>query len=94
MKGKLIDIQPRGMSTVYNYICLEDDDNLFSFPVEHRYHREILMDIGNPIGREIEYDNGVDPPYVRFIDSEIITVLLERVEDSERRRFRYKKLAV
>ena len=67
MKGKLLDIQPRGMSTVYLYMCAGDDD-MFSFPVEHRYHREILMDIGDPIGREIEYDDGVEPPYVRFVD--------------------------
>ncbi len=71
MKGKLIDIQPRGMSTVYLYMCIEDDDNMFSFPVEHRYHREILMGIGDPIGRGIEYDNSVAPPHLRFLDSEI-----------------------
>ena len=67
MKGKLVDIQPRGMSTVYSYLCRDDGGSRFSFAVEHRYHREILMDIGDPIGRDIEYDDGVEPPYVRFI---------------------------
>ena len=66
--GQFTDIQPRGISTVYNYMCAENDKDLFSFPVEHRYHREILMNIGDPIGREIEYDDSVDPPYVRFVD--------------------------
>ena len=67
--GKLIDIQPRGMSTVYSYICRNDDDNLFIFPVEHKYHREILMNIENLIGREIEYDDDVNPLDVSFVDS-------------------------
>lgn len=71
MKGKIIDIQPRGMSTVYLYLCAENDKDLFSFPVEHRYHRKILMSIGDPIGKEIEYDDSVDPPYLKFVDSEI-----------------------
>ena len=71
MKGKLIDIQPRGMSTVYLYMCAENGKDLFTFPVEHRFHREILMGIGDPIGRDIEYDNDVDPPYLRFVDSKI-----------------------
>ena len=59
------------MSTVYNYLCVEDDNNLFSFPVEHRYHREILMDLGDPIGRYVEYGNDVEPPVLRFVDSDI-----------------------
>ena len=71
MKGKIIDIQPRGMSTVYKYSCLEDGNGMFSFPVEHRYHREILMNVGDLIGRVIEYNDDVDPPYLRFVDSEI-----------------------
>jgi hypothetical protein len=68
MKGKLIDIQPRGMSTVYSYICLNYENNIFTFPVEHRYHREILMNVGDLIGRDIEYDDDVDPPYLRSVD--------------------------
>jgi hypothetical protein len=67
MKGKIVDIQPPGMSTVYNYICIGDDNNLLSFPVEARYHSEILEGVGQPIGREIEYDGGVEPPVVRFL---------------------------
>lgn len=69
MHGKILDVYPKGMSTVYLYMCAENDRDLFTFPVEHRYHREILMGIGDPIGREIEYDNSVDPPYLRFLDS-------------------------
>jgi hypothetical protein len=42
MRGKILKIHPKGLSTVYNYVCIEDDDSLFSFPVEHRYHFEIL----------------------------------------------------
>jgi hypothetical protein len=36
----------------------------------NKYHREILMDIGDLIGREIEYSDEVDPPYMRFVDFE------------------------
>ena len=71
MKGKIIDIQSREMSTNYLYLCAENDKDLFSFPAEHRYHSKILMSIGDPIGKEIEYDDSVDPPDVRFLDSEI-----------------------
>ena len=28
----------------------------------------ILENEGDPIGREIEYDDGIDPPVVRFLD--------------------------
>jgi hypothetical protein len=28
------------------------------------------MDIGDLIGREIEYSDEVDPPYMRFVDFE------------------------
>jgi hypothetical protein len=28
MRGKILDIHPKGLSTVYNYLCLEDDDSL------------------------------------------------------------------
>jgi hypothetical protein len=56
------------MSTVYSYICLNYENNIFTFPVEHRYHREILMNVGDLIGRDIEYDDDVDPPYLRSVD--------------------------
>jgi hypothetical protein len=67
MKGKIVDIQPPGMSTVYNYICRDNVNKLFSFPVEHRYHRELLMEIGDLIGMNIEYHDSLDPPYLRFV---------------------------
>jgi hypothetical protein len=68
MRGKILGVYPKGVSTVYKYLCLDDDNSLFSFPVEHRYHCEILEGIGDPVGREIEYDGGVEPPVVRFVD--------------------------
>jgi hypothetical protein len=68
MRGKILDVYPKGISTVYKYLCLDEGDDLFSFPVEHRYHFEIIEGVGNPIGREIEYDNDVDPPYLMFLD--------------------------
>lgn len=68
MRGKILSIQPRGMSTVYSYLCRDDEGSRFSFAVEHRYHREILMDIGDSIGRDIEYHDELDPPYLRFVD--------------------------
>jgi len=58
MKGKIQVIYPEGLSTVYNYVCLEGDGT-FSFPVEHRYHFEILENEGDPIGREVEYDDRI-----------------------------------
>jgi hypothetical protein len=66
-RGKILDIQSKGISTVYNYICIGDDNNLFSFPVEHRYHRELLIEIGDLIGMNIEYHDSKDPPYLRFV---------------------------
>jgi hypothetical protein len=67
-RGKIMNIQPRRISTVYSYICIEDDNNFFSFPVEARYHKKILEGIGDPIGRRIEYDNAIDPPLLRFLN--------------------------
>jgi len=55
------------MSTVFLYICSKKGKDLFGFPVEHRCHREILMGIGDPIGREIEYAGGLKPPGVRLL---------------------------
>ena len=67
MKGKIRAIYPEGRSSVYNYTCL-GKDGLFSFPVEFRYHVDILESEGIPIGRKIEYRDDVDPPYLKFID--------------------------
>jgi hypothetical protein len=67
MKGSIQVIYPEGRSSVYNYTCL-GKDGLFSFPVEFRYHVDILESEGTPIGRKIEYKDDVDPPYLKFID--------------------------
>ena len=67
MKGKIQGIYPQGGSSVYNYIC-EGEGGLFSFPVEWRYHMEIVENEGIPIGREVEYENDMDPPSIRFLD--------------------------
>lgn len=65
--GKTQAIYLEGLSTVYNYVC-RGGEGAFSFPVEHRYHFEILEHEGDPVGREIEYDDGIEPPTVRFPD--------------------------
>ena len=49
MKGKIRSIYPSGRSSVYNYLC-EGEEGLFSFPVEFRYHLEILENEGYPVG--------------------------------------------
>jgi hypothetical protein len=36
--------------------------------MEWRYHRDILENEGDPLGRKIEYDDGIDPPVLRFLD--------------------------
>jgi hypothetical protein len=36
-------------------------------PVEARYQAEIIENIGDPRGREIEYDDRSEPPMVRFL---------------------------
>ncbi|MCK4784954.1 MAG: hypothetical protein KAV87_14475 [Desulfobacteraceae bacterium] len=69
--GKIQAIYPEGRSSVYNYSCL-GEDGLFSFPVEFRYHMDILENEGYPVGREVEYDDGIDPPVIRFLDEEVI----------------------
>lgn len=67
MKGKIQSIYPERISSVYMFFC-EGEDGSFSFPVEFRYHCDIL-DAERPlIGREIEYDDGIDPPVIRFLD--------------------------
>ena len=71
MKGKIQAIYPKGRSSVYNYVCL-GEDGLFSFPVEFRYHMDILECEGYPVGREVDYRDDIDPPVVRFLDEEVI----------------------
>jgi hypothetical protein len=66
-KGKIKAIYPHGHSSVYSYVC-ENRDGLFSVPVEWRYHRGILESEGEIIGRKIDYDDGIDPPVLRFLD--------------------------
>ncbi|MEW6664143.1 MAG: hypothetical protein AB1512_02835 [Thermodesulfobacteriota bacterium] len=67
MKGRIKAIYPEGPSSVYLYQC-HGEEGRFSFPVEFRYHVEIL-DAERPlIGREIEYDDELDPPTIRFLD--------------------------
>jgi hypothetical protein len=65
MKEKIQTIYPGGRSYVYSYTCL-GKGGLFSFPVKLRYHMDILENDGYPIGREVEFDNGIDPPILRF----------------------------
>ena len=67
MKGKIQAIYPEGRSSVYLYQCL-GEDGLFSFPVEFRYHMGILDCEGRIIGREIEYDDEIEPPEIRILD--------------------------
>ncbi len=66
MKGKIKAIYPEGRSSVYNYVC-SGEDGVFSFPVEWRYHMNILENEGYPVGREIEYDDEIEPAVLRFI---------------------------
>ena len=67
MKGKIEAIYPEGRSSVYTYFC-RGVDGSFSFPVEWRYHLDVLENEGYPVGREIEYNDDIDPPVVRFLD--------------------------
>jgi hypothetical protein len=67
MKGKIRGIYPQGRSSVYNYVC-EGEGGLFSFPVEWRYHMQIVENEGSLIGREVEYENDSDQPSIRFLD--------------------------
>ena len=67
MFGRIRAIYPEGPSSVYSYLC-EGEDGWFCFPVEFKYHIEIL-DVGRPlIGRLIEYNDDLDPPVVEFLD--------------------------
>jgi hypothetical protein len=66
-RGRIQAIYPEGHSSVYLYQC-RGEDGLFSFPVEWKYHMAILENEGDPKGRKIDYDDGVDPPTVRFLD--------------------------
>lgn len=66
--GKILGIYPEGHSSVYSYVCRGEEDGLFSFPVEFRYHMGILENEGDPIGRKIEYKDDIEPPSLRFLD--------------------------
>ena len=68
MKGKILGIYPEGHSSVYNYVCRGEEDGLFNFPVEFRYHMQILEGVGDPAGRKVEYKDDIDPPVMRFLD--------------------------
>ena len=67
MRGKIQAIYPGEHSSVYNYVC-RGEGGMFSFPVEWRYHVEILKGEGYPVGREVEYNDEIDPPMMRFLD--------------------------
>jgi hypothetical protein len=67
LRGRIEAIYPEGPSSVYNYVC-EGEEGRFSFPVEWRYHLDILDTERPLIGREIEYSDEADPPMVRFLD--------------------------
>jgi len=66
--GKILGIYPEGRSTVYSYLCRGEDDRLLSFPVEFRYHMDILENEGNPVGWKVEYRDDIEPPTIRFLD--------------------------
>ena len=72
MKGKIVSIHPSIRSSVYNYVC-EGEEGVFSFPVEFRYHMDILKREGDPTGREVEYMSDNDPPYLIFLDGEEVS---------------------
>jgi hypothetical protein len=67
MKGKIEGVFREDMSFTCLYRCL-GDDGPFSFSVEFRYHMGILDCEGKLIGREIEYDGGIEPPGITFLD--------------------------
>ena len=64
MKGKIQALYPEGRSSVYGYFC-RGEKGIFSFPVEWRYHMEILENEGTPIGRGVEYLNNIYPPSIK-----------------------------
>jgi hypothetical protein len=65
-KAKILSIYPQGHSSVYNYVC-RGEEGLFRFTVEWRYHRGILENEGDPVGREVEYNDGIEPQVLRFL---------------------------
>lgn len=65
--GKIQAIYPEGRSSVYSYLC-RGEDGLVSFPSEFRYHMDILEGMGDPVGREVEYKDEIDPPSLMFLD--------------------------
>lgn len=68
MEGRVKAVYPEGYSSVYNYLCLGEAGDLLSFPVEWRYHRDILEGEGDPVGRLVSYRDDVDPSMVEFLD--------------------------
>ncbi len=56
----------KGISTLYNYLCRDENNRLFTIPVNKLYHNEILEREGDPRGRDIEYDT--DLKSLRFQD--------------------------
>jgi len=56
MRGKITAIYPEGLSTLYNYVC-KGEEEIFNFAVDHRYHFFLLENEGDPVGRDIEYDD-------------------------------------
>lgn len=67
MKGKIESVYPSGHSSIYNYTC-QGEDGRFSFPVEFRYHMDILENERNPVGKEVKYRDDIDPPVLEFLD--------------------------
>lgn len=46
---------------------MQAKSGIASFPVEWRYHIDIVENEGYLIGREVEYDDAIDPPILRFL---------------------------
>jgi hypothetical protein len=67
-EGTVKGVYPEGTSSLYIYVCEKDDKMLFTVPVEHRYHKDILESEGNPVGRRISYIDDVDPPVIEFLE--------------------------
>ena len=67
MKGKIKAIYVGDMSCGYLYRCL-GNFGTFSFSVEFRYHMGLRDSEGKVIGREIEYDDEMESPGIRFLD--------------------------
>jgi hypothetical protein len=58
MKGTIIGWD--GAWTLYRIWIREENNNISSIPVEHRYFSQIMEDKGGIVGKEIEYrDNSI-----------------------------------